>query len=493
MVFKLRIESVALGSNLENFEADQKAAAIEGPASLDAFKDRELTKAVQEGPEPSTSSTESSSDSSTSSDDGGGDIDFGDEPDTDNLDEPEDEPEEDPEPEAEPEPEPEGSEPEIKTEHFREVLEIPKDFSLRMESSILESFSAGAMQAWSGFSYVVGVLTTAGINYGPSVLSGMFKVVLYTFARVFQLLNMMGTACSQGVERYLNSYDKQKKRLETNVGTMKDVIEKGGNLPESIASFKFESTVLNVSNSRDLARIIRDQANFTTKTFGTLLAGARFEFHQLREISNNRYIGKHFDALYYLNDQRSFPGMVPLTGVRMSAPEGTEFYSLGVMPAGGFQCVATLPKEADNWSQIEKNYNSAGFSLIGSGSGVLSSLDPCSPKQLVELMAAIDYMVESNKKHQLFYEELASARTGVFTSVRALFIQLVRSQTRIGFKDSVALPLFLKTSIATKVYLVAAMDLQDHNAKVIANALDYVERVQKLYRVPSAKELTSSF
>lgn len=508
MGFKLRQESVALASNLENLEEDKKAAANAGPASLEKFEENDLTKAIVEKDDGASSTPADTSSDDTSNDDSGDDTSEDDGSDDsedsgeDGKDDSEDSESDDPldgmpeevdidalEKEEEDDSDDE-KEAEVKTESIRRIDPIPAGLDLRMENNLLDSFSAGAMKAWSGFAFVVGVLGTIGVNYGPMVLSGMFKVVLYTFARTFQLLSTIVSVCGQRIERYNNSYTKQKNRVNANAEALKGLLYEKAELPKELPEFRFDSSLFGGSGLKDLSAVLKAQADFTTKAFGSLLQGARREFGQLHEISSNRYIGKHFDAMMYLNDEKNFSSFAPVSGLGTPAPEGTTYRTLGKMPAGGFVCIANLPDASDNWNQIEKNYNAAGFSLIGTG--MYLELKPMSPLELAKVTVAIDYLIESNKKHQLFYEELAKARTGVLTSVRSLFIQLVRSQTRISFKDSVALPLFLKTSIATKVYLVAAMDIQDHNAKVIANALAYVEQVSKLYRKPVVKELVPS-
>lgn len=492
MAFKLRLESVSLANNLENLEEDKKAAADAGPTSLEQFEESSLTKDIltkedgeatpSETPSPDESPGEGSSDEpppdEPPSDDSGDEEENSDEP---PEEEPEEEPEEDPEEDdSKDEEDKDEGEPEIKTESIRRLEPIPPDFQLRMESNLFDSLSAVGLKAWAGFSFVVTVLGTVGINYGPMVLATMFKVVLFTFARTFQLLTTVGSVCAQRIERYRTSYTKLKARTNANAEAIKILMSNQAKLPKDLPEFSFDSFLLGGSGSNDLSVVLKAQADFTTRSFGTLLNSIRHEFGQLHEISSNRYLGKNFDAMAYLNDEGNFSNFSLVSGVGTPPPTGTTYRTIGRMPAGGFSCVANLPNPSDNWNQIEKNYNASGFCLIGSGSHL--DLKPIGLMELAKVVVAIDYLVESNKKHQLFYEELEKARTGVITSVRSLFVQLVRSQTRISFKDSVALPLFLKSSIATKVYLVAAMDIQDHNAKVAATALAYVEQVRKLYR-----------
>ncbi len=148
--------------------------------------------------------------------------------------------------------------------------------------------------------------------------------------------------------------------------------------------------------------------------------------------------------------------------------------------------IISLPEPADNWNEIESNYNNSSFDMLGiPGQREVFALEP---EELLRVLNATLELINANKKHEVFYEQLANARSGVLTTIRSLFIKLVQSKTRVSFKDSVAMPLFLKTSIATKVYLVAAMDIQDHNARVIANVLAFAEKNMKLYRKKKDQE-----
>ena len=501
MGFKLRTESFSPASNLEDLEQAKKAAALDGPASLEQFESSKLGQAIKEAPATeATPPTDTSSDDSSSGDDSDGDDDFdmdfgggGDDSstDSDTGSSSEEESEEEPDESEEEESEEEEDEAEIKTESIRTLEPIPSDMTMRLENAFFEGLADASLKGWGAFTFVAGVLGTIGLKYGPTVLAGMFKVVIYTFARVFQLLGTIHDVCAQRIDRYVNSYEKQKARILAVSENLKTVLESGAALPDRYGDFQFPATWLSLPTNANALEVLNYQRKFTDEKFGHLLKLSKGEFDQLREISGARYLGKHFDALSYLQIDPAKLGFKPLVGFIGAVEEGTQQASLGIM-AGNVECIAYLPDTADNWNSVEKNYNAAKFELrirpeVTTGEDVA----PLSPKELVNFVSALDDLIEANKKHQLFYEELEKARSGVLTSVKALFVQLVRSQTRISFKDSVALPLFLKTSLATKVYLVAAMDIQDHNAKVIANALVYVDRVMKIYQKP-VKEVVPS-
>lgn len=511
MGFNLRSESMAPASNVENLEQDQKAAARQGPAALEKFESDSLTEAVeakQNGeipnaapPPASDSSSDSGSDSDSSSeDDSGGDFDFdisSDSSDSSNDDsssddenkdgeddESKDEESKDSADDAEAE-EKDQEEAEVKTESFRRVEPVPSDLGLRMENNFVSGLADHALQAWDAFSFVTGALAGVGIKYGPAILSGMFKVVLYTFARTFQLLGSIYDVCEQRIQRTLNSTERQSRRTKNLIEQLSKMRDEGASLPSDLSGEVFTIPLVGGTTTSSISSILKSQEDFTKSSFGRLLKGARAEFVGLEEIASNRHLGRHFDALGYLNTPPAKTIFTQAHGAP-NAPDGTMYYTLGTMPAGGYQTLVNLPNYADNWPELESNYNAASFTLVGNGEGRDHLAKD--PDELMAILRACESLVAANENHVVFYEELANARAGVTNTVRSLFIQLVQSKTRISFKDSVALPLFLKTSIATKVYLVAAMDIQDHNSRVIANVLAFAEKNMKLYRKPEQKE-----
>ena len=107
------------------------------------------------------------------------------------------------------------------------------------------------------------------------------------------------------------------------------------------------------------------------------------------------------------------------------------------------------------------------------------------PGELVGFLNNLELLAEVSLKHQIFYDEIKRSRSGMVASVKQLFIRLFEEKVKVSFKDSVTLPLYLKSSFATKVYLTGALDIHDHIAQVIANGLSYSSEMLKLYKVKS--------
>jgi hypothetical protein len=90
-------------------------------------------------------------------------------------------------------------------------------------------------------------------------------------------------------------------------------------------------------------------------------------------------------------------------------------------------------------------------------------------------------LIREIEQHKVFYEEIAGRRSGLLTAVKSLFVRLAQETVKVNFKNSTALPLYLKSSLVTKVYLVGAIDLHDHSNRVVANALSFAEAVLTKY------------
>lgn len=503
MTIVLRQESIA--DNLEQFELSQKQAETVGGLTLETFEKDALKKSITESPPtpPAADTTVSSSDADStdtdSTDSDSDDIDDNDfkleTPDIEDPIEDDDDTDDDADDVDEPTPttdeDDDSDTPDMRKESFRRLKPLSKNASLRLESDgFMSTAGNAALEAWNGFSFVSGVLLSVGIKFAPMVLSGLFKVVLYSFAKTFQLFSGIAEACADRVQRYMNSYEKQQARMASIVTKMKKVLESGATLQDD--HFDFPAQYLSTTSGKSPTEVILHQHEVTTYAFSNLLKGALGEFRQLREIADNRYLGKHFDAISYMNVDAGAYGMRSVSGTPARAINGASPFSLGEL-AGGLECVLYMPNHADDWNTIERNYNAAEFTLIMKPNAHQGeSLKPMNPAELSKFLISVNALIESSKRHKLFYDELSKARSGLLTHVKALFVQLVRSQTRVSFKDSVALPLFLKTSLTTKVFLVGAMDIQDHNAKVVMNALTYAERVLKLYRVAEKQETVPS-
>lgn len=500
MAFRFRKESVGA---LEDLEAKQKEAAGLGPAAFSSFQETNQDNAIKEGKDigalaggDSSSSSDSSSDDSESDDSSDDsesndpfatdDIDGGDTSDDSegDSDSEEESPEDDapPDEESEPEPEEDDSEAELKKESMRNLSYLPSEGLMLRQEDFGEFVKSVGNNTWDGLSFVTGALAGAGIRYTPMLLSGMLKVVLYTFAKTFKTLDTLFDASAQQLERFVNRTSKQKKTLEVLKESFKTLQEKGVELPEG-AKFKMDASILCFQGSNEIAVNVAMHAEFMKATMGKLQKAILSDFNGLSQISQARYLSKNFDALSSMTIHPNELGFQP-KGVG-DLEEDTDVIQLYEMQPmiGDVAIQAKLPiGNFDTWNMVEKAYSASSIYLVPKAVRSVYETPLLSPEALNEFINHLELLVDASIEHQQFYEEIASKRSGVVNTVKQLFVRLCEEKVKVSFKNSVALPLHLKSSFVTKVYMVAAMDLHDHTARVIANGLSYASGMMNLYK-----------
>ena len=502
MGFILRMEST---SALAELEVKEKQASTMGSADYQTFKDQQVQEAIKEKVElgESTGTTTSSSsesdtssdntDSDSSSDDTGSD-DSGDGDSSDvDIDDIPDIPDEDEEPEEESEEEPEEvskeeeekeEEEKLKQESFRDLSFIPpEDQTIRMESFGTFMGTVGS-SAWNGLSFVMTTLAQVGIKYTPLLLNGMFKVVLFTFAKTFKLLDEFYGLMETTVVRFLNRTTKQKKSIQELRDRTKQLLEQGALVPEGVSK-QIDVRHLLLGDSLNLDKNVATLVSFADQKIASLHKSLLHDFSDLEMIARNRYLGKSFNAMSFMKIDPSKSGFTQTYGDASTPDISFTEYGMGVMTGNVEVCAKLNAEDHDTWSNIEKAYSGSRIYLKPRSTKYLEEVPLMTPGELVGFLNNLELLAEVSLKHQIFYDEIKRSRSGMVTSVKQLFVRLFEEKVKVSFKDSVTLPLYLKSSFATKVYLTGALDIHDHIAQVIANGLSYSSEMLKLYKVKS--------
>lgn len=493
-----RKESV---SALEELESKERDAAGQSPAAFSAFKDSSQDTALEEGKElgvlpnsdgSSTSSSDSSSDESTDSEDGSEDdsgdsdpfapdepLEDDDSEDSDKEEEEEESSEDDPE-EEELE---KDSEVEIKKESMRTLSFLPLDgLSLRQEDfgEFVKNIDLGI---FNNLKFIVKALADVGIHYTPLLLSGMLKVVLYTFAKTFKTLDSLFDFISVSFERFNHRLTKQKKTLEIVKQNLKVLQEKTFVLPNGAKS-KIKIDNLSFQGSNDLTINLAVYTDFLNLSMRHIQKAILSDFNGLAQISQARYLSKNFDALSSMEIHPEELGFKEIanTGIEEDS-DVLQSFEMPIM-IGDVAFQAKLPRgNFDTWSMVEKAYNGSKLYLVPKQVNSYLETPVMTPDELGIFINNLEFLVDASEQHQKFYEEILNKRSGMINSIKQLFIRLCEEKVKISFKNSVALPLHLKSSFVTKVYMVAAIDLHDHTARVIANGLSYASAMINLYKV----------
>lgn len=501
MGFILRQEGKALAA----LEQAEQAAAHKGGNSFEQFQEQTQEKAIQEASELGVSndpigSVESSPDSSSSSesdsessdeDNSADEFDFDLADDSDNEASEEGENADDSAEETEPsteeeeeveeeEEDPEESEAELKKESFRnyQVVTDP-ELKLRAES-LFNTFAANTSLVGNFLSVVVAGLAVIGIKFVPGLLMGMFKVVLYTFAKTFSLLNDLYEFASETYKRYITRTSRQLEELNQLKTAVEEAKTKGLTLKQDIQKFP-DVRFLQKADGFDINKNIEDYTSFMTGKILKLNAGFAEDLKRLTVIAENRYLSKDFDALKEMQIKPEVFGF----NQKYSELGGSEIllyeYGLGEM-IGNVEIRGKFATGFyDTWDMVEKAYKNCSVHILQKPYSVTSNPPIMNLDELSVFINNLELLAKASLRHQAFYEEIKNSRTGTFNKLKSLFVKLTHETVKVSFKNSVALPLHLKSAFITKIYLTAGMDIHDHTAQVIANGLGYVNEVLKLH------------
>lgn len=475
------------GSALAELELAEKLASEKGPDAYKAFKEKavenakttEADEGIDAGGPDSAGSSGSSSDSSNEGEeetsDGGDEVDdeFDDEP-------PEIEEDSSDEEESE-EPSEEEEEPDEETEVRQEQLRTlnfipPEDMSLRMEEF---SMGAAGPSVWTGLNFVTSALSTVGLRFAPWLLGNMFKVVLFGFAKTFKTLDSLFEFCSENINRFLNRTSKQKESITALKNKLIELSEKQDKVAFNQKDLSAQHLV--IGNSSDVVKNVREFSSFFDNRLMRLNQGMLGALTDIKTVSENRYMRRTFNAMDVMPINPSSMGFVNEVNHGSNPDTSHRYYGMGVM-IGNVELRAKLdPNTYDTWGGYEKAYSNSEIFISPLNKGNISTAKALPPAQLMEFLNHLELLADVSLKHQKFYEQISKSRSGIINTVKQLFVRLAEEKVKVSFKDSVALPLHLKSAFASKVYMTGALDLHDHTAQVIANGLTFAAENLKLY------------
>lgn len=216
-----------------------------------------------------------------------------------------------------------------------------------------------------------------------------------------------------------------------------------------------------------------------------LNAGFLEDLKRLNTIAENRYLSKDFDALKEMRITPEVFGFDKNYGELPSSGLALYEYGIGEMIGNVELRGRFATGYYDTWDLVEKAYKSCSVHILQKPYGSNAKPPIMNLDELTVFINNLELLAKASLRHQTFYEEIKNSRSGTFNKLKSLFIKLTQESVKVSFKNSVALPLHLKSAFITKVYLTAGMDIHDHTAQVIANGLGYVNEVLKLHEQKS--------
>lgn len=337
------------------------------------------------------------------------------------------------------------------------------------------------------------VLKELGIQYGPGVLMGMKKTVLYLFTKSASLLLGMIIAAAKFQKRLVNSFTKRRSQI----GKLRaEVLAFQAQAKESKAKVEFR-----VPGSRDPKLISWLTAGTATSPMESAAAIEKFmtlvvgeldrqimndlqSVRKLIDLSETRIAGNPLDLLR----------VSPLTGNfakrRVQGYSGdsnlveTSIYDVALPDRVLF--IANLPRQdVKGFEDIREAYQASGVFL-----GVDNSqrpqpdmVDYMDANETLKFLDALESICGKGLEHGQLYRRIIQANNALKFGYKHYYQKLVADEKEATVRNTLVEFVYLKQSFVSRTYLPATMDIHDYAADFVAKGLSYARESIRSWRV----------
>lgn len=486
---------------IEKLLDQEKAAKDKGPIAEQTFQDKAVEEAVEKKKEQSDDSVSSmdttSEGSQSSSEEDTSDTD----PETDEGSSKTGE-EVDPTPKETSDDKEDTEEKEESTKEDKsEEDEKPVQESLRElgESDIaLESFGEVLGSVGGAVTTAAGVVANALLSsvraiailttiHGKNILKGMYKGVIYTLANLINGIGKTYSAIDKAIERRQNSISSLKKQLDT-LKTLITSIETREKPIEDLKITYGNKAVINALKSGDSTDVVKNLLvldKFLVSTIGNLHRAI------LDDVASIQYLTTLFTHGRNINHGDLLRLKSPGVGLATGSLVGYDPVSEYVQPyksrdplPGDIVVIAELPKESlttlEGYEQAYKDsklylgFNKANYHQV-------NDIEVVGFNKVKSVISTLEKLIFTLEKQQTLYEDIRRTKPGVILSIKRHAMNLVESNTKVRYSDSLVGPMYLKSTFIAKVYLAGSLDIHDYAAKTISNGLSFAQELAKKY------------
>lgn len=362
----------------------------------------------------------------------------------------------------------ETPEPEATMEAFHDWI---SDKTRDSDSSVVRG--AGAMIAG---------LSRLGITYGPALLNFMFKGVLWSFSRLGTLLYDAGTWLKNYIESSRLSLDK----LEARLKAAEKSIVASLNAERSVESYTYKNrkviSYLKVGKSLDVASNLRVFANNLAKVTASLANEAETGVRVVEKIAASGKQARDLDVDVLMEVSPPGQGFVKgsLAGYENlgKEPNTTVYHTEPIWP-GDMSLIYQAPSVKNlDIEDISKAYRHAkifvGASVDNQRQRV-EGIESLSGHQLVMVAKSAAILLGSCRGVSSTQQKLLKLNPSVATAAQKLFYDLADTKAKRDMENSLVIPLFLRSKLATETMSHGSAAALTHASRVLSAAIQLLE------------------
>lgn len=365
-------------------------------------------------------------------------------------------------------------------ESFGEVLSTVGKTVVPLTSAALGGIYHGLQWA---------AVTVAGltVKHGPGVLKVMYKGVIYSLAKTIDVLGKTYVLVDKAIERRRNSLESLKEQLNVLKSIVTSIESKDVPSEDMVITYGNRGVIdaLKCGESVDFVNNLLVLDKFLTVTIANLHKAI------LDDIAGIRYLTTaftHSNKIDHVDLLRlKFPGVGlsegSVTGYEPSSEVVVAYKSTHPLP-GDAVVIAEFPSnDLKTQDAYEAAYKESklylGFNKVNYHQ--VSDVKLIGFNQVKNLVTVLEKLITTCEKQQTLYEDIRKTKPSVMLSIKKHAMNLVESNTKVRYNDSLVGPMHLKSTFIAKVYLAGSLDVHDYAAKTISNGLSLAEELAKKY------------
>lgn len=487
MVYKIAQESLLAS---EVLSMQRSKAEGETPQFFEAFTKASEEKAIEERQErneqddsfdsgsPSDSSSDSGGEPSESSNDGDESVDgSGESPDSDKSESKDEDGEKS-------ESSDESTDPAEEEQATKDSIDDSKETTEGFGDWVKEKTEFSDSATVRNIGALISGLSHLGITYGPALMGYMFKGVLWAFSRLGALIFEGGQGLANYIEKTRNSVDKLEARLKTAEDAITASLNEGGTVPSFTYRNKAAIGYLKIGEETDFPANIRRFSDSLTKTTASLSSEfeAGIELVQRMAKMDSKAKASGIDKFMQVSAPRQGFSKGTVAGFEAKSDDITQYRS-EYWP-GDVSLIFDCPdvKSADI-KEITEAYEKAGMYLAVNKAGIkpIEQVQSLDGAQLVILAKATHILLAACRQVSKTHEKMKDMHPTAAQAAKRMFFDLADDKTRTRMADTMLEPVFLRCSLATKVYVSGSTAALTHASRVAASAVKVLEdHAQKL-------------
>lgn len=325
-------------------------------------------------------------------------------------------------------------------------------------------------------------LTELGIKYGPVLLTYMYKGVLWSFSRIGTLLYKSSESLESYIEKSKNSLSKLESRLTQVEQAVKTALDDGE--PVSTYPYKNKAVIgyLTHSKSEDVVSNVRAFADSLKKTTGSIAQEFEAGIALIDRMAKNNAKPAKEGLSTILSVSPPRQGFSKGTVPGYEADGHVVQYHSELWPGDvclGFNCPDV--KDLD-LNEISAAYKKASMYVAAVRSdNTRKSIDSLSLTNLLLFSKSLRILLAACREIDNHHREMKKLTPGIGKAAKRLFFELADEKTKTKMEDTLIEPMFLRSYLATEVFVSGSRASMTHASRVLAAGVKLLEdHAQKL-------------